>query len=238
MAQQREMSDPLARSGRPINWGDLRRLTPISSVWGLDRGKPLDRYYIENFLRQHRQDIRGRVLEMKDPGYTMQFGGDVTLSDVLDINPTNAHATIVADLTAADSVPAETFDCFVLTQTLHQIFDVRAALSHSLRILKGGGVLLCTFPSVTRIDSHFEGGGFEESDFWRFTNACLLRLFGEFLPADSFAVEGFGNVMTCAAFLYGLSPDELTVEELDHADPWFPLIYCVRAVKPLRTAAA
>jgi SAM-dependent methyltransferase len=230
--------DQAANRVRPVNWGDLRRLTPVSETWGLDRGGPLDRYYIDNFLQRNRQDISGRVLEVKDPGYTKQYGAGVTRSDVLDINPTNARATIVADLTSADGIPSETFDCFVLTQTLHQIFDIRSALRHTFRILKPGGVLLCTLPSVSRIDSHYEGGGFDESDFWRFTDACIRRLFGQFLPAESFSVEGFGNVMACAAFLYGLSPGELSREELDFVDPWFPLIYCVRAVKPPRIPAA
>jgi hypothetical protein len=84
---------------------------------------------------------------------------------------------------------------------------------------------------VSRVDSHYEGGGFEESDFWRFTEAAIQRLFGEFFPPDSFHVAGFGNVMTCAAFLYGLAPQELTQQELDYVDPWFPLIFCVRAVR-------
>ena len=42
-----------------LDWGDLRRLQPVSSVWGIDRGQPLDRYYIERFLNRHRKDIRG-----------------------------------------------------------------------------------------------------------------------------------------------------------------------------------
>jgi len=46
-----------------VKFGDLRRLTPISAVWGSDRGRPLDRYYIENFLYEHRGDITGRVLD-------------------------------------------------------------------------------------------------------------------------------------------------------------------------------
>src|SRR5690348_8634455 len=33
-----------------VNFGDLRRLKPISVVWGFDRGRPVDRYYIEQFL--------------------------------------------------------------------------------------------------------------------------------------------------------------------------------------------
>ena len=215
---------------KPSDWGDLRRVTPVSSVWGLDRGRPLDRYYIENFLERHRHDIHGSVLEIKDSGYTGMFGSGVTAPHVLDMDGANPNATIVADLTRADSIETNTFDCFIFTQTLHIIYDVRAALSHASRILKPGGVLLSTVPSVSRIN--YEDGGLESGDFWRFTQASVHRLFGEFFPAEALDIQGFGNVLTCAAFLYGLSPDELTREELDFIDPWFPLIYCIRAVKP------
>ena len=34
-----------------VEFGDLRRLTPISPVWGLDRGIPLDRYLHPQFPR-------------------------------------------------------------------------------------------------------------------------------------------------------------------------------------------
>ena len=44
--------------------GDLRRLTPIDSGFGLGRGNPVDRHDIEDFLRRHAADIRGRVLEV------------------------------------------------------------------------------------------------------------------------------------------------------------------------------
>ena len=46
-----------------VRFGDLKRLTPISPKWGLDRGRPIDRSYIESFLAQHASNIRGRVLE-------------------------------------------------------------------------------------------------------------------------------------------------------------------------------
>ena len=59
-----------------VRFGSLRRLSPISSVWGLDRGRPLDRYYIENFLESHRTDVRGRVLEAGNNAYTVRFGDD------------------------------------------------------------------------------------------------------------------------------------------------------------------
>src|SRR6185503_10982321 len=53
-----------------ISFGNLRRLTPISRVFGFDRGTPVDRYYIENFLADNASDIRGRVLEVGDDSYT------------------------------------------------------------------------------------------------------------------------------------------------------------------------
>ena len=228
----REIADVVRRLrplGRDrVEFGDLRRTTPISSVWGLDRGLPLDRYYIEVFLDRHRQDIRGRVLEVKDPGYTRMFGGTrVTCADALDVDASNTNATVVADLSRADAIPDDTYDCFILTQTLGVIYDAAAAVRHAVRVLKPGGVLLCTLPAAGRI-SYEEGLG---GDFWRFTEGSVRRLFGEALPAGTFEVTGHGNVLACAAFLYGLAQDELTREELDVVDPFFPLIYTVRATK-------
>ena len=112
VAQEVTSEDPLPV--KPVNWGDLRRLEPISPVWGCDRGQPVDRYYIERFLQQHRDDIRGRVLEVKDAGYTRAYGGPLESSDVVDIAQDNASATLVSDLAARGSLPEDTFDCFIL----------------------------------------------------------------------------------------------------------------------------
>jgi peptidoglycan/xylan/chitin deacetylase (PgdA/CDA1 family) len=225
-----QTTEELKKVGRErVEFGDLRRLTPVSPVWGLDRGIPLDRYYIHSFLDRHRKDIRGRVLEVKDSGYTQAFGDDrVTVSDVLDVDAANPHATIVADLSRADTICDDTYDCFVLTQTLGVIFDVAEALRHAVRILKPGGVLLCTVPATGRI-SYEEG---LDGDFWRFTEASVRRLFAVHFSLDTCEITGHGNVLSSAAFLYGLTPDELTAEERDTVDPFFPLVYTIRAVKP------
>ena len=213
-----------------VDFGDLNRLQPLSAFWGIERGLPLDRHYIHQFLQAHRADIRGRVLEVKDPGYTRAYGTEVSESAVLDVDPGNPLATIVADLTAADHLPSGHFDCFILTQTLHIIYEVRRALFHAARLLKPGGVLLCTVPAVSRIN--YEDGGLDRGDYWRFTEASLRSLFSECFPPESFEITPYGNVQVCAAFLYGLSPHELPPHVLSHVDPWFPLGYCVRAVRP------
>jgi SAM-dependent methyltransferase len=213
-----------------VSWGDLDRSSPVSQVWGLDRGKPVDRYYIEQFLDVHGSDIRGRVLEIKDSGYTRLFGTTaVTDSQVLDIDATNAHATIVADLSKAVDVASEQFDCVILTQTLHIIYDLRGALGHAKRILKSGGVLLCTVPAVSRVN--YEDGGLESGDYWRLTRSAVVRLFSELFAAGDVEVTTFGNVRTSTAFLYGLAIEDLGGRDLAFHDPWFPLVHGIRAVK-------
>ena len=122
-------------------------------MFGYDRGRPIDRYYIEEgFLARHGDDIRGHVLEIGDASYTQEFGGDrVAVSDVLHVDEGNPQATIVADLSSADHIPSDTFDCIIFTQTLHFIYDVRSAIQTLHRILKPEGVLLATFPVSAKI---------------------------------------------------------------------------------------
>ena len=215
------------RLRRPAWLGTLRRVTPLSSEWGFERGTPVDRYYIERFLAQHRQDIRGQVLEIKDSAYSDQFGEGVTRQDVLDINPSNTRATIVADLTAADSVASDQFDCFVLTQTLQFIYDVRGAARHIARILRPGGVLLLTVPSVSRVAPRYGLA----TDYWRFTAASCSALFEEVFGKGQVSVQPYGNVLTAIAFLAGMAREELSTAELEAHDPFFPVVIGVRAVK-------
>src|SRR4051812_40032532 len=95
---------------------------PVSRNYGFDRGKPVDRWYIERFLREHEGDVRGRVLELYESTYTQWFGGDrVTGSDVLHHGDGNPDATLIGDLQTGEGVPESAFDCFIFTQTLHLI---------------------------------------------------------------------------------------------------------------------
>jgi peptidoglycan/xylan/chitin deacetylase (PgdA/CDA1 family)/glycosyltransferase involved in cell wall biosynthesis len=214
-----------------IDWGDFDQPEPLSTFWGVDRGTPVDRYYIHKFLDKNRLDIHGRVLEIKDGSYTTRFGDNrVETCDVLDINPLNTSATIIADLSKADSIPSDMFDCFILTQTLHIIYDVKGALAHTYRLLKPGGILLCTLPSTCRVNC--EDGGLDAGDYWRFTEASVRCLFAEIFPLEAFDVSVHGNVKACVAFLEGLAAEEVSSDSLDQTDPWHPLLFCVRGVKP------
>jgi len=213
-----------------VRWGQLRRLTPISPDWGTERGQPIDRYYIERFLARHAGDIRGRVLEIGDDSYTRQFGGErVTQSDVLHVAEHKPSVTLIGDLTRADHIPSDTFDCFILTQTLQTIYELPAAVRTVHRILKPGGVALVTVPGISKISRYdMDRWGY----FWSFTSCSVQRLFGEVFPDRRLTVSTNGNVLAAIAFLHGLATSELTQRELDHQDPDFEVVITVRGVKP------
>ncbi len=213
------------RVRRPALPGIFRRSSPLSASWGFDRGTPVDRYYIERFLEVHRRDIAGRTLEVADSEYTNRYGTGVTKSDVLDIDPSNKEATLIADLSMADQIPPATFDCFILTQTLHLIFDIESAIGNAYRLLRPGGVLLATVPSVSRIAAE------ANEDCWRMTVPSCARLFAKSFGAENTTVRSYGSLLTCIAFLQGMAYEELSHKELAINDDAFPLIIGVRAVK-------
>lgn len=206
-----------------------RRPEPVSRKFGFDRGQCIDRHYIERFLEANCEDIRGRVLEVAENTYTRRFGGGrVTHSDVLHAEPGHSSTTIVADLTKADYVPADAFDCIILTQTLQHIYDVKAAIRTLHRILKSSGALLATVPGISQI-SRFDMDRW--GDFWRFTTLSAARLFEEAFPAANLRIESHGNVQVAVAFLHGLAVHEVDRDVLDAGDPDYQVLITVRAEK-------
>ncbi len=201
---------------------------PLSNCYGFERGTPVDRFYIENFLEQNRSDIKGECLELLSNDYTKKYGGEkVSRSDVLDIETTNKNATIIDDLRKLSKVADGQYDCVVLTQVLQFIDDVDAAISECHRVLKSGGVLLATLPSMSRTDrmSGIDG------DYWRFTTASAKYLFDKKFSSEKVTIESKGNVRSGIYFYAGMSLEESSSDVLQQNDPQFPLIITVRAVK-------
>jgi SAM-dependent methyltransferase len=212
-----------------VDFGDLRRLQPISNDWGFDRGMPIDRFYIEHFLSAHAQSVRGRVLEIGTAEMTHRFGGDrVSRSDVLHTSDPSPPVTIVADLADGAAIPSASFDCALITQTLHFIYDVHAVVRTLHRILAPGGVALVTMPGISRI-SRYDMDRWGQ--FWCFTTRSAQQLFEEaFLPGNV-RVAVYGNVLAATAFLHGIAADELEADELLQLDPDFQTLITVRAEK-------
>lgn len=221
----------LARQPRfgHVDFGDLRRLAPISATWGFDRGTPIDRFYIDRFMLAHQDDVRGRVLEIANPKMTLRYGGDrVTRSDVLHPVPAPAPVTLVGDLATGAGLPTAAFDCAIVTQTLLLVYDVHAAVRTLHRILAPGGVALVSVPGITKISR-------EDMDqwgqYWSFTSASARKLFEESFAPERVQVEVYGNVLAATAFLHGIAAEELADDELLHRDRDFQTLIAVRAQK-------
>jgi len=218
-----------ARSVGPVRWGSLRRLTPLSREFGYDRGRPVDRFYIERFLAQNAHAIAGRVLEVGDSDYSRRFGGaKVTQADVLNIARGHPQTTIVADLADGEAIPSAAFDCLVITQTLHLLYDLSAAVQTLHRILRPGGTLLATFPGISPISTD----EWSQTWYWSLTPLAATRLFGEVFGPENLEVSAHGNVLTTVAFLEGVAEHELRPSELAVDDPQFPMLVTVRAYRP------
>jgi SAM-dependent methyltransferase len=193
----------IVRRRTRVVFDDLARTTPVSSRFGHERGTPIDRHYIAEFLGRQRAAITGRVLEIGEARYTRAFGTAVTASDVLHVEA-RAGVTIVGDLTRIATLPAATIDCVICTQTLNFIYDAGAAVAGLRHVLRPGGVALVTVAGISQISRYdMDRWG----DYWRFTDASLRRLFEPVFARVE--IESYGNVAAAVALLQGLAVEDL-----------------------------
>ncbi|MDD4992426.1 MAG: methyltransferase domain-containing protein [Paludibacter sp.] len=214
---------------KPVFWGNLRHVTPFSTVFGYDRGtQSIARYYIDNFMANSALDIKGSILEIGDDTYTNRFGHNIVHSDVLHVVTGNPKATIVTDLCTDTSISENQYDCIIMPQTLQFIYDFRLALKRTHEILKPGGALLVTLSGISQISKYdMERWG----EYWRFTSKSTTMLFEEFFPSENIQIETHGNLLSAIALLEGLASRELKKSELDFQDSNYEVTITVRAIK-------
>ncbi len=174
-------------------------------------------------------------MEIADDTYSSRFGGSrITRQDILHLKAGNSKATLVGDLTQPGVLPEDAFDCIVLTQTLHLIYDMKAALNQLHAALRPGGVLLLTVPGISQIDR----GEWQKSWYWNLTSQSVTRLLSEVFDTTEFVVESNGNVFAAVAFLHGLAQAEVPPEKLLVNDAAYPVIVTARAQKTRRGDSA
>jgi len=206
----------------------MRRTYPINVGFGRDDGTPIDRYYIEQFLTENADAIRGRVLEVGDREYTTRFGTGVTRSDVVNVLEGAPDTTILADLGDCPQIPDNSFDCIVLIQTLHYTYDMNATVRELQRILAPGGRILCTVPGISQVSRYdMDRWG----DRWRLTSLSAAELFSTtFRPAD-ISVGTYGNALSSICLLEGIPAEKLRPRELDVQHEDYQLIVAISAAK-------
>lgn len=210
-------------------WGNLRRVTPFSTYFGFDRGTPIDRHYVHQFFAGWQADITGDVLEVQVAGVTKRHGRHLGRIDTVDING-QFSPTYLCDLAASEGViPSDTYDCFVMPNTLSFLRDLDGCLRHALRVVKPGGVILATVPALGQLN----GDG---TDYWRMSPDGWREVASRVWPGCDVDVRGYGNCLASIAAVMGLALEELTPEELDVTDPRCPALVGIRCRKPLLRA--
>jgi SAM-dependent methyltransferase len=198
---------------------------PLGYDFGSERGLPILRHYMAQFLERHAGDVRGHCLEFEDAPYTRLFGGDkVTAVEVIHVDASSPHATIVADLTQPNDVAGEQFDCIICTFVLHLVYAYEALVHELWRLLKPGGVLLVGAPTASMADPDWH-------EMWRFTPEGLDRVLRRAFGDGDVLVHAYGNSLAAAGQLRGLAAEDFTAQELGHHDPRFSVIVCGRAVR-------
>jgi len=201
-----------------------KKLAPISKKYGMNRGTPVDRYYINKFLEEYKNDIHGRCLEVRDSRYGQQYASRIEKLDILDIDTSNQEANLYGDLRKLDKIPDNVYDCIILTQVLQYIDDISSALKECYRVLKPGGVLLLTVPAMSRLDP-------KAPEYWRFTADGLASLLDPIFAKEKTHIKVYGNVLTGLGFWVGQATEEFSAKELDYQDPMFPALITARVIK-------
>jgi SAM-dependent methyltransferase len=206
----------------------LRGTRPVSVNFGFERGRPIDRRYIEKFLAAYADRIGGSVLEIGDTTYTQAFGGGrVVTAEAFHRFPDREGAVYWGDLSGEHNLPENRFDCIVFTQTLHLIFDMPKAIEALHRALRPGGSLLITVPWISPIDR----GEWRDDWYWSISQQALRRLLSGPFPPDDVELDSYGNTLAASAFLYGFADHELSASQLDKKDPCSPVIVAAVARK-------
>lgn len=211
----------------PVRWGSMRRTRPFSARWGSDRGTAVDRVYLNRFFEGYANDIHGSVLEIQEPVFSSRYGAGITKTEILDIEPRNMLATIVADLNDLDALPKDKFDCVLAPQTIQYLTEPITGLKNLYSSLRPGGVLLVTAPFIQKIDHQAVG-----ADRRRFSPLGFQELLDSACVGGEIDVKAFGNVLTSIAFLMGISAEEMWPQDFDVYDPAYPMLVTARVRRP------
>ena len=210
----------LVRRAKPVVLSDACRRDPVSRDFGVGRGMPVDRYYIEKFLAERSALIRGEVLEISEDTYTRRFGSEVSGSSILTFDRTAGPPALFGDLTRRETLPEKKFDCFIATQTLNFIPDAASAVENAAFLLREGGVFLGTVAGLCQV-SRFDRERW--GDYWRFTDMGLAHLLRRTFAHVE--VAPLGNFAAARLLLDGLAVEDLPSPEiLDGTDPDYAVV--------------
>lgn len=214
----------VSRWPRP-RWGNLRRSTPIGDRRPSSSRTPVDAFYFEQFIDQHRDTLHGRVLQLGSRCWSAPWQDAVIESvTVVDLDPNSTEASIIADPSDPFVLQERQFDCEIVP-ALSVLRSPRRALENLWRALRPGGVLLVAAPGMGRVGAHTQ---IDDDGRWRWSASSFRELLTETLPQAEVTLETFGSVASVIASVHGLTAEEVGSKALSWRDRRFPVIVCAR----------
>lgn len=183
----------------------LLSIDPVSRGFGSERGKPIDRVYIEGFLHRASRGLQNadNILEVGSDDYSRRFFAESSKKRQYHILRYDKGM----DLTDVRTLSSNSYDVFLCTQVFNFIYDVKAAIRGAYYLLKNGGTLLATVQGcigqVSRTDMKLWG------DYWRFTDLGIKRLVSEVFGDDNVRVYPYGNAFAATAFVQGMAMEDI-----------------------------
>lgn len=205
-----------------LDFGSFKRRAPFCSDYGYSRGTPIDRYYLERFIAEIRDEVVGDTLEIGGRRQNQKLYGFNHPASYLtmDVIP-HQDVEVVADVHNADAFPAGSFDTVVFLNVLEHCENPSLAVANVHRWLRDGGRVFCMVPNAQRVHG-------APNDFWRPLPAAIDLLFSAFPQRRMFV---YGNALSAVASLMGVAAEELSAEDLDWHDGEYPVASCIIAQK-------
>lgn len=195
---------------------------PYSRNFGLERGSPIGRYYVERFLREHAGSIAGYCLEFGEPRYKSYFP-KATKYEITDV-VSRPGVHYVCDIHEPQGMPKNYFNAVICTQVFEHLAYPEKAARSLFDLMAPNGVLLLTAPFINPVH-------YVPTDFRRFTPECLEMI----IQDAGFVVETVsfgGNSLVSTGSLMGMVQEDFSRAELEKKDPVYPYNILVRARKP------
>lgn len=218
LREKYKRKDPL------INTIAQMKTKPVSRKFGTERGKAIDRYYIEKFMEESSYLIYGDCLEIAENTYTLRYGKDrIERSYILHVEGWGNNA-VKGNLETGEGIKEGRYDCAIITQTLMFIYDIKSAAENIYKMLKKGGCALVTVSGISQISRY-------DADLWgsyyNFHEDAMQALFEPVFGAENIEIQTYGNVKTVIAMLYGLCVEDLREEDFSEKDKDYPLIISI-----------
>jgi SAM-dependent methyltransferase len=204
-----------------VNWGDLRRPQPLCQFFGFMRGTPIDRYYLDQFIKSIQKEVSGITLEIGGEKTNQELYGFKLTTEYRVLDLPGWSDDIVGDATNPEAVSDNSFDSIIIFNVLEHCENPQAVVDNIYKWLKPGGRAFAMVPCTQRIHP-------TPRDYWRPMPDGLQVLFKAFHEKK---VTTYGNITTVIASFHGIAVEELTTAEMDFTHPDYPVVACIVAQK-------